>query len=144
MNIRVKYHNAPAKLSMIAVGDWIDLYVAEDVALKAGGFQLISLGVSMELPEGYEANIVPRSSTFSKFGILQANSYGVIDNTYCGDNDIWFFPAYATRDVSIPRGTRICQFRIAPTMRSVLGEITFEEVESLGRENRGGHGSTGY
>lgn len=144
MNIRIKYHNAPAKLAMTAVGDWIDLYVAEDVSMQAGGFQLINLGISMELPEGYEANIVPRSSTFAKFGILQTNSFGVIDNTYCGDNDIWFFPAYATRDVSIPRGTRICQFRIAPTMRSRLGEITFEEVETLGHEDRGGHGSTGY
>lgn len=128
---------------MTKVGDWIDLYVNENVSLKAGEFKLIPLGVSMELPEGYEANIVPRSSTFAKFGVLQTNSFGIIDNTYCGDNDEWFFPAYATRDVSILRGTRICQFRIAPTMRSQVGELHFEEVETLGNKDRGGHGSTG-
>ena len=103
MNIKIKYHtNEIEKLRYIdGKSDWIDLRSAEDVELKAGDFKLISLGVSMELPKGYEAYIVPRSSTFKTWGILQTNSMAVIDESYCGDNDIWRYPVYATRDTVI-------------------------------------------
>lgn len=139
LEILVKYHSEASKIEQIDVGDYIDLKIAEDVSLKSGEFKLISLGVSMKLPEGYYAEVCPRSSTFKKYGILQANSVGVIDNSYCGDNDIWMFPAYATRDVSIPAGTRICQFKI----EKVQPKVTFCEVDTLGGIDRGGFGSTG-
>ena len=119
--------------------DWIDLRAAKEVELKQGEFALIPLGVAMELPKGYEAHVVPRSSTFKNFGIIQTNSMGVIDETYCGDNDQWFFPAYALRDTVIHVNDRICQFRIMEHQPAV----TFSETESLGNEDRGGHGSTG-
>ena len=119
--------------------DWIDLHAAEDVTLKAGEFRLIPLGVAMALPEGYEAHIVPRSSTFKNYGILQTNSMGVVDCSYCGDNDQWRMPVYATRDVTIEKNARICQFRIYETQPP----IEFEECETLGNASRGGFGSTG-
>jgi dUTP pyrophosphatase len=119
--------------------DWIDLRAAEDVVMKQGEFKLIPLGVAMELPKGYEAHLVPRSSTFKNYGIIQTNHMGVIDETYCGDNDQWRFPAYALRDTEIHAGDRICQFRIMEHQPS----IRFEEVESLDNEDRGGFGSTG-
>ena len=119
--------------------DWIDLHAAEEVTLKAGEFRLIPLGVAMELPRGYEAHVVPRSSTFKNFGIIQTNHMGVIDESYCGDQDQWFFAAYALRDTRIHAGDRICQFRIMEHQP----RIQFEEVESLGNQDRGGHGSTG-
>ena len=119
--------------------DWIDLRSAERVELKAGEFRLIRLGIAMELPKGYEAHVVPRSSTFKTWGLLQTNSMGVIDESYCGDNDQWFFPAYALRDTRIQVGDRICQFRVMEHQPV----IQFEEVETLGHEDRGGHGSTG-
>ena len=112
---------------------------AEDVELKKGESKLIHLGVAMELPKGYEAHIVPRSSTFKKWGIIQTNHMGVVDNTYCGDDDWWFMSVYATRDVKIEKDDRICQFRIVEKMPP----IEFETVEVLGNENRGGCGSTG-
>jgi len=143
INIKVRYDNIENPIKYSDNGDWIDLYTAEDANLKQGEFRLISLGVAMELPQGYEANIVPRSSTFGRYGVLQTNSYGVIDSSYCGDEDIWKFPAYATRDVFIPKGTRICQFRINETMRSKLGDIEFTPVFTLGNVPRGGFGSTG-
>ena len=143
ININVRYDNIENPIKYSDNGDWIDLYTAEDAGLKQGEFRLISLGVSMELPQGYEANIVPRSSTFGRYGVIQTNSYGVIDSSYCGDEDIWRFPAYATRDVFIPKGTRICQFRINETMKSKLGEIEFTPVFTLGNTSRGGFGSTG-
>lgn len=140
MKIKVKYHHPDLiRLEKITQGDWIDLRAAENIRMKAGEFKLIPLGVSMEIPAGYEANCVPRSSTFKNWGILQTNSYGVIDNSYCGDNDVWFFPAYATRDTTIHFNDRICQFRINKIQES----CEIEEVEVLGNENRGGHGSTG-
>ena len=126
-------------ITRIAKGDWIDLRAAEDVSLKKGEFKLISLGVAMELPEGYEAHVVPRSSTFKKFGVIQCNHMGVIDRSYCGDSDCWFFPAYAVRDTEIKMNDRICQFRIMENQP----QLYFEEVETLGNANRGGHGSTG-
>ena len=119
--------------------DWIDLRAAEDVALKAGEFKLIPLGVAMKLPQGYEAHIVPRSSTFKNFGIIQTNHCGIIDESYCGDNDQWYFPAYALRDTEIYVNDRICQFRIMEHQPT----IQFEETEKLTGADRGGIGSTG-
>lgn len=138
--IKIKYHNSELKkLEKIFVGDWIDLRAAEDVSMKAGEFKLISLGVSMKLPEEYEAHIVPRSSTFKTWGIIQTNHMGVVDNAYSGNNDIWRFPAYATRDTEIKINDRICQFRIV--RRQPM--IQFFEVDDLGDTDRGGFGSTG-
>ena len=119
--------------------DWIDLRCAERTELKAGEFRLIPLGVAMELPEGYEAHVVPRSSTFKTWGILQANSMGVIDHSYCGDNDQWRMPVYATRDTVIELGDRICQFRIVENQP----KLEFLECEHLSGPDRGGFGSTG-
>ena len=119
--------------------DWIDLRAAADVTLKKGEFKLIPLGVAMELPEGYEAHVVPRSSTYKNFGVIQTNSMGVIDESYCGDNDQWFFPAYALRDTKIHVNDRICQFRIMENQP----KISFQEVAVLEGTDRGGFGSTG-
>ena len=139
--IKIKYHTDEIeKLRYIdGKSDWIDLRASEDVELKQGDFRLISLGISMELPKGYEAHVVPRSSTFKTWGIIQANSMGVIDESYCGDNDIWRMPAYATRDTIIHKNDRICQFRIIDNQP----KIEFEEVEHLEGVDRGGFGSTG-
>lgn len=143
MNIKIKYFDNDLERVMAIGGtkksNWIDLRAAKDCFMKKGDFMLIPLGVAMQLPEGYEAHIVPRSSTFGKYGILQTNGYGVIDSSYCGDDDQWMFPAYATRDTYINKGDRICQFRI----ERCQPEIFFAEVESLGNQNRGGFGSTG-
>ena len=139
MKIKVKYHSNIYPLEKRENGDWIDLRVAEDVSMKAGEFKLISLGVSMQLPDGYEALIVPRSSTFKNWGVLQTNHCGVIDNSYRGDNDIWMFPALATRDVFIEKNSRICQFRIQQKMQYV----SFETVDNLGNSDRKGFGSSG-
>ena len=140
MNIRIKYFTDQIdKLAKIAQGDWIDLRSAETIELKAGDFKLIPLGVAMQLPEGYEAHIAPRSSTFKNWGILQTNSIGIIDNSYCGDNDQWLMPVYATRDTTINQNDRICQFRIVANQPS----IEFTEANSLGSQGRGGFGSTG-
>lgn len=119
--------------------DWLDLRAAETIEMKTGDYKLISLGISMKLPEGYEAHIVPRSSTFKNFGVLQTNSYGVIDNSYSGTNDIWRFPALAMRDTVIHEGDRICQFRIEKKQPAV----EFIEVDELDDTDRGGFGSTG-
>ena len=119
--------------------DWIDLRAAEDVTLKQGEFKLIPLGVAMKLPRGYEAHIVPRSSTFKNFGIIQTNHQGVVDESYCGDNDQWYMPAYAMRDTQIHINDRICQFRIMERQPAV----EFEQVDHLQGEDRGGFGSTG-
>lgn len=139
--IKIKYlSNEIDKLKYIdGKSDWIDLRAAENVTLKKGEFKLISLGVAMELPEGYEAHIVPRSSTFIKFGIIQTNHLGVIDETYCGNEDIWKYPVLAMRDTEIFINDRICQFRIVKNQPT----IEFHEVEDLGNEERGGFGSTG-
>lgn len=143
MIIKVKYHTNIERIKVIMAGDWIDLRAAETVELKKGEFKLISLGVSIQLPEGYEANIVPRSSTYKNFKILQTNSFGVIDNSYCGDNDIWKFPALAMENTIINKGDRICQFRINKTMRDENSILQFVEVEKLGNGDRGSFGSTG-
>lgn len=123
----------------ISKGDWIDLRAAKSVVLKAGEYQLIPLGIAMELPQGYEAILAPRSSTFKRGGILLANSIGIIDESYKGDNDEWHFPALAIRDTVITQNERICQFRIIKHQP----EIEFEIVDSLGNDDRGGLGSTG-
>lgn len=119
--------------------DWIDLSSAEDVKMEAGEFKLIPLGIAMQLPHGYEAHMIPRSSTYKNFGIIQANHMGLIDESYCGDNDQWLFPAIATRDTTIHAGDRICQFRIMEHQPQLI----FTRVETLGNNNRGGIGSTG-
>lgn len=119
--------------------EWIDLRSAETITMMPGDYRLINLGVKMKLPDNYEAHIAPRSSTFKKWGILQVNGLGIIDNIYCGDNDWWMFPALAMRKTTIYKGDRICQFRIMERQP----HIEFEEVERLNNPNRGGIGSTG-
>ena len=140
MKIKIKYFDQEIdKIKKLEVGDWIDLRAAKTVELKKDEFALIPLGVGMKLPEGYEANVVPRSSTFKNFGIIQTNHFGVIDESYGGDQDQWFFPVYALRDTTIQKNDRICQFRINKKMP----EVEFEEVDHLDEVSRGGHGSTG-
>ena len=137
--IKIKYFGQDLeKLEYIGgKSDWIDLRASETVELKAGDFKLIPLGVAMELPPGYEAHVVPRSSTFKTYGILQTNSCGVIDGSYCGDQDMWKMPVYATRDTTIQKGDRICQFRIMENQP----EIVFQETEFLENKDRGGFGT---
>ena len=138
--IPVKYFRMGLpRIAKISVGDWVDLRAAETIELKAGEYALIPLGVGMILPEGYEAHILPRSSTPENFGIMSANSMGVIDNSYCGNNDEWKFPAIAIRDTVIQAGDRIAQFRIVKNQPN----ITFYSVPRLRNKSRGGIGSTG-
>lgn len=139
-SIAIKYvKDGMKKIEILSGGDWIDLRIAEDVDIKAGEFKLIPLGVAIMLPKGYEALIIPRSSTFKKYGIIQANSVGLIDESYSGNNDEWHFPAFATRDIKILKNTRICQFRILEHQPSVM----LKEVTELSNTDRGGFGSTG-
>lgn len=160
MKIKIKYHNQNCKIE--SFGDWTDLKAAETVAFKAPitgyksrksefDFKIIKLGISMELPKYFEANVVPRSSTFKKFGLVSANHFGVIDYDYCGDNDVWGFPAIALKDTTIEEGDRICQFRIRPSQNApwyvklkwlFTNKVEFVEVDHLGNEDRGGFGST--
>lgn len=139
--IKIKYFSQEIdKLDYIeGKSDWIDLRASEEVTLKAGEFQFIPLGVAMELPKGYEAHIVPRSSTFKNFGIIQTNHCGIVDGSYCGDNDMWRMPALAMRDTTIHVNDRICQFRIMKNQP----RIQFEETGKLSGEDRGGFGTTG-
>lgn len=138
--IKIKYHTDKiGKIEAAHDGEWIDLKNAEDISLKTGDFTIVNLGVSMELPYGYEAILAPRSSTFKKYGLIQTNSIGVIDYLYNGDFDCWGWAVYATRDIEIPAGTRLCQFRIQKQQPA----IEFVEVDSLENEARGGFGSTG-
>ena len=139
MKIKVKYHADILPLEMNEKGDWVDLRAAQDMSLRAGCIYRIPLGISVELPEGYEAHVAPRSSTFKNWGIIQTNSVGVIDNSYCGDNDIWMMPVYATRDTYINKNDRVCQFRIVEKKP----HLEFETVDHLGNEDRGGFGITG-
>jgi dUTP pyrophosphatase len=140
-NIKIKYFSDEIeRLDYIdGKSDWIDLRASEEVELAAGEFKLIPLGVAMQLPKGYEAHLVPRSSTFKTWGLLQTNSMGVVDCSYCGDNDMWRMPVYATRDTVIHVNDRIAQFRIMENQP----KIVFTEVETLGNNDRGGFGSTG-
>lgn len=137
--IKVKYLRGVQKIERFNVGDWIDLRCAEETDMKAGEYKMIPLGVAMELPHGYEALVAPRSSTFKKYGVILANSIGIIDEAYKGDNDEWNFLAHAMRDTKIRKNERICQFRIIRHQPL----IHLEEVESLGNPDRGGIGSTG-
>ena len=139
--IKIQYLNDDIKRLEYIDGksDWIDLRAAERVELKAFEFKLINLGVAMQLPDGYEAHIVPRSSTFKNFGVIQANSMGIVDESYCGPNDWFYFPAIALRDTVIEPNDRICQFRIEKHQPTVV----FNEVKLLENEDRGGIGSTG-
>lgn len=138
--IEVKYFDDEIdKLEKIDKGEWVDLRSTIDVTLKKGEYKLIPLGVGMKLPFGYEANVVPRSSTYKNFKVIQTNSMGVIDNSYCGDNDQWHFPAYALEDTTINKNDRICQFRIVKSQPQLI----FEEVDKLSDIDRGGFGSTG-
>lgn len=139
--IKIKYHsNEIEKLRYIdGKSDWIDLRSAEEVTLEAGEFHLINLGISVQLPEGYEMIIAPRSSTYKNFGLLQTNSIGIIDESYCGDNDILMMPVKADRHTEIHVNDRVCQFRI----QKHQPQIMFEEVEHLEGKERGGFGSTG-
>lgn len=140
MKVYIKYFTeGMIPVEKISKGDWIDLRAAEDIEMKAGEFRVIPLGVGMILPEGYEAHIAPRSSTYKNFGIIQTNSIGMVDNSYCGEEDEWKMAAYALRDAVIRKNDRICQFRIVEKQP----EIEFEEVEHLKTESRGGFGSTG-
>lgn len=139
--IQIQYLNDEIKRLEYIDGksDWIDLRSSEHVEMKAGEFRLIHLGVAMKLPEGYEAHIVPRSSTFKNFGIIQTNHCGIVDETYCYPNDWFYMPVYALRDTVIEVNDRICQFRIEKHQPT----IQFEEVERLEGKDRGGIGSTG-
>lgn len=144
MVIKVKYFENHEGLKVeplqkIDKGDWIDLRANETISLRKGDFRLIPLGVGMKLPEGYEAHIVPRSSTFKNWGILQTNSTGIIDNSYSGNNDQWLMPVYATRDTVIQRNDRICQFRVVEKQPM----IGFDIVDILDDVDRGGFGSSG-
>ena len=140
MQIKIKYFDEELiRLEKFSNGDWCDLRAAKDVEMRKGEFALIPLGIAMQLPEGYEAHVIPRSSTFKNFKILQTNSFGLIDESYNGDNDQWFFPAYAVEDTVIHKNDRICQFRIEKHQPP----IEFVEVSVLGNADRGGHGSTG-
>ena len=145
--IMVKYHNPDlTRITAYDKGDWIDLRSAEEVHMKAGEFRLISLGVSIKIPEMFEMWLAPRSSTFKKYGIIQTNSIGIIDNSYCGNNDVIKMPVYAVRDTVIPFNERIAQFRFIPRMKYTIKAfrfgIKFQEVDDLGTEDRGGFGSS--
>lgn len=140
LQIKIKYFNDKLeKIQKILIGDWIDLRSSVTTHMDKGQFQLIPLGIAMELPEGYEAHIVPRGSTFTNFGIIQTNHQGIVDESFKGDEDQWFMPAYALRDTTIHMNDRICQFRIMKKMP----EVEFVEVDKLQNEDRGSHGSTG-
>lgn len=141
MKLKIKYRDDELiRIEKIEKGDWIDLRAAETVTIDKDSFALIPLGVAMELPYGHEAHVVPRSSTFKNWGIIQTNSKGIIDESYKGDEDWWFFPAYAMRNTVINKNDRICQFRI---MEKMPEDLVIEEVTSLGNKDRGGHGTTG-
>ncbi len=137
--IKIKYLRNIEPIKPLAQGDWIDLRCAETIKMRAGEYAQIPLGVAMELPEGYEAIVAPRSSTFKKYGLLLSNSIGVIDNSYCGDNDEWNFLVYATRGTVVRKNDRICQFRILKNQP----KVKLVTVDTLDNEDRGGIGSTG-
>lgn len=156
MKIKIKYHNQNCKIE--SFGNWIDLKAAETVTFKKGTYKLIPLGVSIELPKYCQANIVPRGGTFNKYGLIQTNHYGVVDGPdqhgagYSGNDDVWFFGAYALKESTVNEGDRICQFEIRPTMKApwyiklkwlFISNFTFVEVEKLTAKNRGGLGKSG-
>lgn len=140
MEIKLRYlYSGLDEIKVTEIGDWIDLRSAHTVHLYKGEKTSLHLGVAMKLPDGYEAILAPRSSTFKNYGLIQTNGIGVIDNTYCGDHDEWMMPVISTRDTIIHKNDRICQFRIQkkqPTIKLVV-------VDKLEGEDRGGFGSTG-
>lgn len=141
LNIDILYHNPDLiPIKIVENGDWIDLRAAEEYHLYPNQFILINLGISMKLPENYEAHIVPRSSTFKTWGLIQTNGVGIIDSSYCGENDIWMMPVYSTKITHIYVNDRICQFRLVEKMPR---NINFNAVDNLNTEDRGGFGSTG-
>ena len=137
--VKIKYKDGAHKMEQTDNGNWIDCYTYCDYNFKAGDSGLIDLGFSCKMPDGYDGIIAPRSSTFLKYGLLQANSIGIIDSTYCGDDDIWKMSVYATNNVFIPRNTRLCQFRLLRKQPNFL----FREVDTLDSDSRGGFGSSG-
>ena len=140
MDIKIRYlETGLVEVKVTEIGDWIDLRSAESVCLYKGEKALLRLGVAMKLPDGYEAILAPRSSTFKNYGIIQTNGIGIIDSTYCGNNDEWMMPVLATREIMIHKNDRICQFRIQKKQPT----IKFVVVDKLGDEDRGGFGSTG-
>jgi dUTP pyrophosphatase len=138
LKIKINTHGNPLP-EFNNLGNWVDLKASERVEMKAGENRIIPLGISMELPDGYEAWLLPRSSTFKKWGITMTNSKGIIDTTYCGDNDIWGFSALAHRDTVVEKGDRIAQFRIAKSQ----DRFEWDAVDCLGNKDRSGFGSTG-
>lgn len=141
LNIDILYHNPDLiPIEIVENGDWIDLRAAEEYHLYPNQFILINLGISMKLPENYEAHIVPRSSTFKTWGLIQTNGVGIIDSSYCGENDIWMMPVYSTKITHIYVNDRICQFRLVEKMPR---NINFNAVDNLNTKDRGGFGSTG-
>ena len=140
LDIKIRYlETGLVEIKVTEIGDWIDLRSAESVCLYKGEKALLRLGVAMKLPDGYEAILAPRSSTFKNYGIIQTNGIGIIDSTYCGNNDEWMMPVLATREIMIHKNDRICQFRIQKKQPT----IKFVVVDKLGDEDRGGFGSTG-
>ena len=149
MKIRIKYFEDAVRLKKIAKGNWIDVYSNKDVFVKQGERAMIPLGFALELPNGWEAHLAPRSSTVKTWGLIQTNSVGVVDDTYIGDDDQWHMPVYCLQSKDengdegkgtwIKKGDKIGQFRIM----EVMPEIEFEEVESFGNVSRGGFGTTG-
>ena len=140
LEISIKYVRDDTKrLEKIEQGDWIDLYADDDYALKSGDFKLIDLGVIIKLPKDHEGYLLPRSSTFKNFGVIQTNGMGIVDESYCGPNDVWRMPVLAMRDTTIKRGDKIAQFRVANKMP----EVSLTEIEIVTEKDRGGFGSTG-
>jgi dUTP pyrophosphatase len=141
LQIKVRYLNCHHQtIEKISTGDWIDLRAASDVTMQKGEAYRIPLGIAIQLPSGYEAHLAARSGTFDKWGIIQTNAPGIIDESYCGDNDEWKFSVIAMRDLIVKKGDRICHFRIVKKMP----DVEFVAVQSLGNRDRGGFGSTGH
>lgn len=178
MTIKILEKTEGCMPQILEQGDWIDLTLAEDVRFKAPQankmhrrkdknkgisqeervrdvdfyYYIAKLGIAAKIPEGYEVNIVPRSSTFEKYGILQTNHFGVIDSSYCGEDDEWGMPMVATRTVTIPKGTRIAQFRVNLSQKATVWQklkwlfssgVKLKQVDHLTGNNRQGFGSTG-
>lgn len=148
MKLRIKYFKGATKLEKIAKGNWIDVYARVSTFIPQGEYGVVPLGFALELPKGYEGHLAPRSSTFKTWGVIETNSFGIIDDTYIGDNDEWGMPFYCLvgkhilngkRGTHIRKGDKIGQFRIM----EVMPPLEFEEVEILGNPDRSGFGSTG-
>ena len=139
LELKIKLHEGGIMPEKLSVGDWIDLAIPETIFIEANKPFLIDFKIAMELPEGYEAHILPRSSTFLKYGLILTNGMGIIDHSYCGDNDTWKALVYPIFNNIIYKATRLFQFRIVKTQP----DVKLTQVETLGNEDRGGYGSTG-